>query len=162
MICTHTAYASLTCDGLRGDIFMQCSLLFSSPTLPQHAKLQGGSHSLLLRFVGSVIPKGGDTENLGQPCDRQLSRGTVDSLLYSTQSSTVGKRRNHEVHHTTDSLMYTHPHPYLVVLHRGEGRRPQYTRNSVQGIVQLHSMLPTWNSPIGLERLSKNTVDSYY
>ena len=157
------------------------------------------------------VTKGGDTENLGQSCDRQLTWGAVDCLLYSTQSSTVRKRRDHEVQHTTDSLMYMHTHPYLVVLNRGEGRRPQYTWDSVQGIVhkvchwgwlqgkveghshpltrgtedtlqhlergncsnrgfpssppsgcQLNSMLPTRNSPIGVERLAKTTVDSYY
>ena len=67
------------------------------------------------------VTEGGDTKNLGQSCDRQLTQGTVDSLLYSTQSSTVRKRSDHEIHHTTDSVMYTHPHPYLVALNSGVG-----------------------------------------
>ena len=114
-----------------------CSAHYCSPVPHSHnvpSYMTAPTH-LLLRVVGSVITKRGDTENLGQSCDRQSTQGSYSGLSpLPPQSSTVRKRRDHEVHLTTDSLMYTHPHPYLVALNRGEGRRPQYTRDSVQGI----------------------------
>ena len=59
------------------------------------------------------VTKGGDAENLVQSCDLQLTEGAVDCLLYSTQSSTVRKRRDHEAHHTTDSLKHATVHAHV-------------------------------------------------
>ena len=73
------------------------------------------STHLLLRVVGSIITKRGDTENLGQSCDRQLTQGSYSGLSsLPTQSSIVRKRRE-KVHQIMDSLMYMYLHPYLVV-----------------------------------------------
>ena len=107
-----------SCNGLNGDVLMQPSLTClqcHTPTGCQATWLLPLTSSSGLKAVS--VTKGSDEENLGQSCDHQLTRGTVDCLLYIYSGEEEGSWST--PHHWQSDVHA--PHPYLVVLHRGKG-----------------------------------------